>query len=291
MLRPIQAPEPARFAEPTPLGLFGLAVGCAALCPIAFGLKLGPTALTTAAMYCLLFGGGCQLLAGLMSFANHNLYGGTLFTAFAFNWAFNWWVLDALAHGVVPDHTVVMSTEICFLVIFLVLTYGFGFYSRLLFLFLLDIDLLFAFKLLNAALGTRAFAPAVAACTVALALVSLWIAFGLMINPTVGRPLFPTGGPLFTPTPAPGFDFGAREAIFGALYAHWQTAAFEPLPVDALAAAVASRADAGRLLPELAYLEERGAVALSRPDGDAPSGARLTASGIDRWERTYLGKP
>jgi len=81
------------FAEPTPMGLIGLAVGCAALTPIALGITLTPAALKTAAMFCLFFGCGCQFLAGVMSLANKNLYGGTLFTAFAFNWAMNWWIL------------------------------------------------------------------------------------------------------------------------------------------------------------------------------------------------------
>ena len=56
-----------------------------------------------------------------------NLYGGTLFTAFAFNWVFNWWVLDALAGGLVPDHSVLLAVDCCFLLIFAAMTYGFGF--------------------------------------------------------------------------------------------------------------------------------------------------------------------
>ena len=64
--------ESPRFAEPTSLGLFGLAIGCAALLPVAFGVKAAftPEALRTCALFCLVFGFGCQLIAGLMSFAN-----------------------------------------------------------------------------------------------------------------------------------------------------------------------------------------------------------------------------
>ena len=100
MIRKIDlAPTPPqeRFAEATPIGLLCLAIGCAALVPIAFGKGLTPAGLRTAAMYCLLFGAGGQMVAGLLSFANRNLYGGTLFTAFAFNWILNGWVLDSLA--------------------------------------------------------------------------------------------------------------------------------------------------------------------------------------------------
>ncbi len=188
-----------RFAEPTPLGLIGLAIGCAALLPIAFGISTTPEAFGTAAVFCLLFGCGCQMLAGLMCFANHNVYGGTLFTAFAFNWALNWWVLDGLANGQVPDGSILVATEALSLVVFLVLTYGFGFFSKLLFLLLLDIDVLYIAKLAKAGTGLALFDTVVAICTVVLAVLALWIAFAMMINPVAGRPVFAMPGPLFEP--------------------------------------------------------------------------------------------
>ena len=187
------------FAEPTPMGLICLAIGCAALVPFAFGASLTPEGLRTAAMFCLFFGAGGQMLAGLLSLANHNLYGGTLFTAFAFNWLMNWWVLEQLARGVQPDHAVILAVDATFLVIFIAMTYGFGFYSKLLFLFLLDIVLLYAFRLANALLGTQAFVLPIALATLALAAISLWIAFAMLLNPVAGRALFPLGGPMFAP--------------------------------------------------------------------------------------------
>jgi succinate-acetate transporter protein len=187
------------FAEPTPLGLIGLAVGCAALAPIALGLTLTPSALKTAAMLCLLFGGGCQFLAGVMSLANKNLYGGTLFTAFAFNWVFNWWMLTSIAGGVMPDHAVLLSVDICFLLVFTAMTYGFGFFSGLLFVFLLVIDLMYVFKIIAAVTGTAALALPVAALTILLGLLALWIAFALLLNPVAGRRLFWFPGPVFKP--------------------------------------------------------------------------------------------
>lgn len=36
-------------------------------------------------------------MAGILSLANKNLLGGTLFTAFAFNWVMNWWTLSEAA--------------------------------------------------------------------------------------------------------------------------------------------------------------------------------------------------
>src|SRR5688572_24588933 len=139
------SPEAPRFAEPTSLGLFGLAIGCAALLPVAFGVKAAftPDALRTCALFCLLFGGGCQLFAGLMSFANKNMLGGTLLTTFSFNWIINAWVFRELAEGRAASSTIILSVDACFLLIFLVMTVAFGYFSRLLMLFLVDIDVLY----------------------------------------------------------------------------------------------------------------------------------------------------
>lgn len=279
-------------AEPTPLGLIGLAIGCAALTPIAFGYGLTPAGLKTAAVFCLLFGGGCQLLSGLLNFANRNLYGGTLLTAFAFNWFLNWWVLDSVAAGQPPDHTIFLATDTLFLVIFLVFTYGFGFYSKLLFVFLADIDLLFVFKLAKALTGSAAFDVPIALCTVALGLIALWIAFALLINPTAGRAIFKVGGPLFRATPPPTFDFSVRRAVFDTLYGHWRSHGFAPLPLAQLHAAVRNGGAPRDLAPDLVYLEECGGVRLDRAP-DQPGGiaaVRLTGAGIDLYEERVLGK-
>ncbi len=191
------------FAEPTPLGLLGLAVGCAALLPIAFGRAMTPDAFRTAAWFCLLFGGGCQFLAGMMSLANKNLLGGTLFTTFAFNWVLNYITLSGLAEGKVPNSSVVFSVDVCFLIIFVVLTFAFGYFSKLLFAFLVDIDLLYASRIAKELTHSAAFALPIALCTVALAAIALWLAFAVLVNSSAGRQVFMVPGPLFTPAAPP----------------------------------------------------------------------------------------
>ena len=280
------------FAEPTPLGLIGLTIGCAALTPIAFGFRLTPAGLRTAAVLCLLFGAGCQFLSGMMSFVNKNLYGGTLFTAFAFTWTLNWWVLDSVAKGFVPDHVIIQATEVASLLIFLVLTYGFGFFSKLLFAFLLDIDLLYACKAANAFAGTRAFDLPIAVLTVGLGVLSLWIAFALLINPTAGRSLFPIAGPLFVAPKRPGFDASLRQAIFAVLYEHWRQHAFRPMTFEELERALGERAAGRSILPEVEYLAEFGGLVLTKK-GDEPTRpqtVRLSAAGIDFYEQVVLKK-
>jgi succinate-acetate transporter protein len=185
------------FAEPTALGLLGLAVGCAALIPIAFGHSLTVAGFRTAAFYCLYFGAGCQFLAGVMALANKNLLGGTLFTTFAFNWLMNYQTLSGLAEGRIPDAGIILSVDVIFLVIFVVLTYAFGFFSKLLFAFLLDIVVLFSCRILKELTHSTAFALPIGLATVALAGIALYLAFAILVNSAAGRPVFPVPGPLF----------------------------------------------------------------------------------------------
>jgi succinate-acetate transporter protein len=198
---PDHAVPPARIADPTAIGLICLAIGCAALTPMAFGMALTPAGLQTAAIFCLLFGAGGQAVAGLGNLLNHNVYGGTLFTSFAFNWVVNWWALDGVSRGQVVDPTVVLAVDVCFLVVFLVFTYGFGFFSKLLMAFLIDIDLLYLARIARHLGGGDWLGVVVGLCTVALAGISLWIAFALLINPVAGRAVFAFPGPAYTPRP------------------------------------------------------------------------------------------
>jgi len=192
-------PAVGPFADSTPLGLLGLAIGCAALVPIALGHSLTPAGLRTAAMFCLLFGAGGQFIAGIMALANKNLLGGTLFTTFSFNWLMNWWAISGMAEGKMPDPMIVLCVDITFLCIFFVLTYAFGFFSKLLFLFLVDIDLLYIARILRELTHNSSFGLVIAGCTVALIAISLWIAFAILVNPTAGRQVFAMPGPMFQP--------------------------------------------------------------------------------------------
>ncbi|MBL8610008.1 MAG: hypothetical protein JNL38_21915 [Myxococcales bacterium] len=199
------APSPGPFADPTALGLFGLSIGCASLLPLAFGVKaaMAPDALRAAALFCLLFGAGCQFLAGVMSFANKNGLGGTLLTTFSFNWVMNWWVLTEYAAGRPPSATVLLAVDVCFLVIFVVMTAAFGYFSRLLFVFLLDIDALYVLRVAREVLHAPSLGLGVALATLVLMGISLYIAFSLVLANASGRQLLPLGGPLFKAAPPP----------------------------------------------------------------------------------------
>lgn len=277
------------FAEPTPLGLLGLAIGCAALTPIAFGYALTPAGLRTAAMFCLLFGGGCQLVAGLMNFANKNLFGGTVLTAFSFNWIMNWWALTSIAGGAAPDHTILLATDAVSLLIFVVISYGFGFFSKLLFVFLLDIDLLYVMKVVKGVHPTRVFDLPIAVLTVLLGLIALWIAFASLINPTAGKPIFRIPGPLFQAPKKSAFDWSLRNTLFTVLFEHWSEHAFDPMSLGTLKERVSAKIGDRNLLPDLAYLAELGAVVVAK-EGEKIASVRLSSSGIDLYEQLILKK-
>jgi succinate-acetate transporter protein len=211
MQSPASTPATLPFGEPTPLGLLGLSIGCGALLPIAFGMIPSEPAraaamFSTAAWFCLLFGAGCQFLAGVMSLANKNTLGGTLLTTFSFNWVMNWYALSEASQGRAVDPSVVLSVDLTFLLVFVVLTYAFGFFSKLLFLFLLDIDVLYVLRIArhftapaDGLFGTLSLGIAVA--TVLLMVIALYIAFAMLVNPASGRTIFPIAGPMWLPKP------------------------------------------------------------------------------------------
>lgn len=286
------APNKEPLGNPTPLGLLGLAIACGALTPIAFGVAVTPSALTTGAVFAVLFGAGCQLLSGLMNFVNKNTFGGTVFTAFSVLWMVNAWSLYSIANGSVPDHAVGLATEIVMLLIFVVLTYGFGFFSSVLFLFLLNVDLLFACRLIKSITLTTAMNIPIAVLTVTMGLIALWLAFGSLINPVSGRNLFPIGTPYFFAPTKQSFDWKIRFNLFTLLYAQWRKHAFRPMPFEQLQAAMQKAVGPEDIVPDLFYLQDFGyAVLETAPDDPHQvTAVRLNAAGIDLHEQIVLKK-
>lgn len=303
------------FGNPAPLGLLGLAIACAALVPAGFGHGVGPEGIKpevfgTAAVFALLFGGGCQLISGLMNFANRNTFGGTIFTAFAFNWIITAISFFGVAMGWNIDHATILSTEIILFVAFVFLTYGFGFFSSTLFLFLLDIDLLYVCKIIRGFTHTRILDTPIGVLTVLLGLIGLWLALAGLINPVSGSPILKIGGPMFRAARKKAFDFSIRRAVFEVLFSRWKEQGFTEMPVKDLVKAVSAKAvaltggvsadeSAGISLdpmPEVLYLWEYGCLKVTFDGGDDPGhgamvkSARLTAGGIDLYEQLILRK-
>jgi hypothetical protein len=285
-------PHRERLGDPTPLGLLGLAIGCAAITPVSFGASLSIAAFKTVAVFALLFGAGCQLLSGIMNFINKNTFGGTIFTCFSFLWLSNAWSFYAASNGTIPDHFVGLATEVVLIVIFIVLTYGFGHFSSLLFVFLLDIDLLFACRIIKSLTATSAMNLPIAILNIVMGLIALWLAFGSLINPVAGRQIFKIGGPLFFAPKKKAFDWRIRYNIFEVLYNHWRQNAFLQMPVQDLRVALEAKGVTIDVTPDLFYLQEFGFLILSL-DNNLPTkilSLRLNAQGLDLYEQLVLCK-
>jgi hypothetical protein len=133
-----------------------------------------------------------------MSFANKNMLGGTLLTTFSFNWVMNWWALDGLVNGKPPSGAIILAVDLCFLVIFFAMTYAFGFYSKLLVVFLLDIDVIYGLRIARDLLHAPApFALPIALATLVLMGLSLYIAIALVLVNASGKSVLPMGGPMW----------------------------------------------------------------------------------------------
>ncbi len=281
------------FGNPAPLGLLGLAIACFALLPMAFGAPVTSSTLLTAAVYAILFGAGCQFLAGLMDFANKNTFGGAIFTTFSFLWVKNAWEYYAFSQGVIPDPTITLVVDVILLIIFVILAYGFGFFSLTLFLFLVDIDLLYVCKIINHLTHSSVMMTPIGVFTALLGCLSLWLAFAAIINPVAGRQIFRDSGPLFFSARKKNFfDWSARNTIFSVLYEHWKGQAFKPMALEDLVSQVKTKIGDRDITPELFYLMDYGAIVLTLSDEKEMTvrDARLNAKGIDIYEQLILKK-
>lgn len=286
------------FGNPAPLGLLGLAVSCAALTPISFGYGVSPdgkvdhAVFATVATFVLFFGFCTHLLTGLMDFTNKNVYGGTIFTTFSFNWLITALSLYAVAFNQHLDHKIILATEVVLLGVFIFLTYGFGFFSKALFFFLLDIDLLYICKLLKGFTGSDAFNIPIAIFTVLLGLIGLWLALAGLMNPLTGKDMFKVGTPFFFGNKKVGFDFSIRRNIFGVLYEHWKANAFKEMPVETLREKIREVTGTDDITPDLCYLMEYGSLQLTfdEKDSEKIKSARLKSGGIDLYEQLILRK-
>lgn len=281
------------FGNPAPLGLLGLAIASFAVVPLCFGYGADRNGLITIGLHALLFGGGCQFVTGLMDFANKNAFGGAIFTTFSFMWIKNGVELILAANGIAASHSIGFVLDVLLLGVFLVLSYGFGFFGGTLFAFLVTIDLIYVVKIVNHVTHSHMMDPALGLLTALLGLIALWLAFAALINPVAGRRIFPDLPPVFQAPPRQGFDFGKRRALFEILYEQWQAQAFDRLSLAELVRRAEDKLGPGQnVIPDLHYLGEFGAVFLEPADKDGKTiaGARLTAAGIDLYEQLVLRK-
>ncbi|MEQ3361387.1 acetate uptake transporter [Raoultibacter massiliensis] len=186
-----------RLADPSALGLFGLAVITLVACTQKFGITDG----VTGVMSWAIFLGGCmQLIAGVFDFKKNNVFGGTAFIAYGFFWcamAFSW----AVASGIFGEQAAAAfdpkQTGVAFLAYLILtafMTIGALRTTKVLFLIFLAIDFLFiGLALSSFGIAAEATHMLAAVSELVISLLSFYGAGANVLNRHFGEEFLPLG--------------------------------------------------------------------------------------------------
>lgn len=187
-------------ADPTPLGLFGLAVVTMVASAQKMGIVSDVSWVLPWALFC---GSFAQLLAGTLDYLHKNIFGGTIFCAFGFFWSavgMSWMIKTGtfgagLAAGVDPK--AIGFAFFAYYLFALIGTIAASSANLFLFVDMVLIDVLLLCLALDA-WGIGGHAPhAIAAYSeMAIALVSLYGAGAAFLNGFYGRQFWPLGKPV-----------------------------------------------------------------------------------------------
>lgn len=185
------------LANPTGLGLFGLAI----VTLVASSQKLGiTTGLSFVIVYAMFLGATAQLMASIFDFLHDNIWGATVFGAFAFFWysVATCWLMKmgalgpALAAG--ADGVQIGFAFLGYAIFALFMTIGAVEVNKLIFIDMLAIDVLLIALTLNA-FGIAAHATHLigAYAEMVTAFLSLYGCCAVVLNTHFGKPFLPMG--------------------------------------------------------------------------------------------------
>lgn len=190
------------IADPSALGLFGLAVITLVACSQKFGFTTGVTGL----MGWAIFLGGCmQLIAGVIDFKKNNVFGGTAFVAYGFFWlsmAFSWAVTSGMfgeQAAAIFDPRQTGVAFVAYLILTVFMTVGALKTTKVLFFIFLFIDFLF----IGLALSSFGIAPdttkmIAAVSELVISLLSFYAAGANVLNIHFGKQVLPLGKAFFS---------------------------------------------------------------------------------------------
>jgi succinate-acetate transporter protein len=186
-------------ADPTPLGLFGLAM----VTLVASSQKLGLTSgLSLVLPWAIFLGAFVQLIACFFDFKHNNVFGATAFGAYAFFWfgvAFSWMVKMGILGDVMASQADAKQLGFAFigyLIFTLFMTIGAIETNKVLLAIFVLIDLLFL-GLIGDVFGLFAGAHTVAAyAELGIALLSFYGSGAILLNQHFGKRFLPLGKPL-----------------------------------------------------------------------------------------------
>ncbi len=184
-------------ANPTGLGLFGLAM----VTLVAGSQKLGiTTGLSFVIVYAIFLGATAQLMASIYDFKHNNIWGATVFGAYAFFWyaiAACWAIKMGVFGSALAAATDVKQLGFAFLgylVFSLFMTLGAVEVNKVILVIMILIDVLLGSLALNA-FGVAAHqSHLVAAWTeIAVSLLSFYACAAVVLNTQFGRTFMPMG--------------------------------------------------------------------------------------------------
>lgn len=187
-------------ADPTPLGLLGLAV----VTMVASAQKLGIVeGLAWVIPWAFCMGAFAQLVAAYFDFCHKNIFGATIFGAFGFFWAgvaISWMIKAGCFGAVLAASTDPKALGFAFLGYFLfacVGTIAASEVNKFLFFDMLFIDILLLGLALNAlGVGGQLTFLMAAYAEVVVSILSLYGASAIFLNNFFGRQFWPLGKPL-----------------------------------------------------------------------------------------------
>ena len=186
-------------ANPTGLGLFGLAI----VTFVASSQKLGiTTGLSYVIVYAMFLGATAQLVASIFDFFHENIWGATVFGAYAFFWyaIATCWLMNMGALGPALQKAVDVKqigfAFLGYLIFSLFLTIGAMEVNKVIFADMVVIDVLLAALTLNAFGVAKEFTGLVGGIAELItALISFYAASAVVLNTHFGKPFLPMGKP------------------------------------------------------------------------------------------------
>ena len=187
------------IANPTALGLFGLAI----VTLVAASQKLGlTTGLSFVIVYAIFLGATAQLIACILDFIYENVWGGTVFGAYAFFWyaVATAWMMKMGVFG--PELAAACDVKqlgfafLGYLIFSVLMTLGAMEVSKLIFTIMVVIDILLAALALNAfGVAPHLTLTIGAVAELITALLSFYACGAVVLNTFFGRVFLPVGKP------------------------------------------------------------------------------------------------
>ena len=184
-------------ANPTPLGLFGLAI----VTLVASSNKLGITDGTAYIIpWAIFLGATAQFVAGLMDYKHNNTFGATAFCAYGFFWfgmGMSWMIATGIiGDGVAYDPRQMGFAFLGYFIFTMFMTVGAMGANKVLFIIFFLIDLLFLGLFMNTlGLGGEFWHMLAAYSELGIAIVSFYGSAATLLNTHYGITVLPIGSP------------------------------------------------------------------------------------------------